>query len=469
VNVESGTVNYTYDKLGNLLTKTDNRGIKSTYAYDVLDRMTGVSYFDGTPPVSYSYDAANVSNSKGHLTSVSNENSTTGYAGFDVMGNVLASTQQTAGQTYPFNYGYNLASAVTSETYPSGRVVTTGYDAANRPNAVSGTLAGQVKNYVASASYWITGASGIHANSMTFGNNLVSADWYDNRLRPYALLRRADNTQNSYLQGLQFTWNLNGTLGSVSEGNGNGLPYNSMQWVSQSYSYDNLNRLTGANDSGGWTRSFGYDSAGNMWLTANTGVSLAGNTPTSNVYNAANQISGGSYDGAGNQTVVNGNAVFYSAENRVVSVTVPQNLGGGTETIAYDGLGQRVQKTVPSGTAVYVYDAFGQLAAEYASAASASPCQTCYLSEDHLGSIRLGTDQNGKVVARHDYLPFGEEIPGGTAGRTSQFGSTTDTSEIHRADSGFGNRTGLFQCAVLQWSVGAVYESGSGECGGGYN
>jgi hypothetical protein len=172
--------------------------------------------------VSHSYDAASVTNSKGHLTSVSNENSTIEYAGFDVMGNVLASTQQTAGATYPFSYGYNLASSVTSETYPSGRVVTTGYDGANRPNAMSGTLAGQGTNYVTSASYWIPGASGIHANSMTFGNNLVSADWYDNRLRPYALLRRADGTQNSYLQGLQFTWNLNGTLGRCRKETGMG-------------------------------------------------------------------------------------------------------------------------------------------------------------------------------------------------------------------------------------------------------
>jgi RHS repeat-associated protein len=36
------------------------------------------------------------------------------------------------------------------------------------------------------------------------------------------------------------------------------------------------------------------------------------------------------------------------------------------------------------------------------------------------------TDQNGNVVARHDFAPFGQEIPAGYAGRTSIFGSTTD-------------------------------------------
>jgi uncharacterized protein RhaS with RHS repeats len=70
---------------------------------------------------------------------------------------------------------------------------------------------------------------------------------------------------------------------------------------------------------------------------------------------------------------------------------------------------------------VYVYDAFGQLAAEYSTAPSTPPCTTCYPSYDHLGSVRLVTDQNGNVVARHDYLPFGEEVPANTTGRNGHW------------------------------------------------
>jgi len=66
-----------------------------------------------------------------------------------------------------------------------------------------------------------------------------------------------------------------------------------------------------------------------------------------------------------------------------------------------------------------VHDAFGQLAAEYSTATATSLCTTCYLSADHLGSTRLVTDQNANVVARHDYAPFGQEIPAGLGGRTS--------------------------------------------------
>ena len=79
----------------------------------------------------------------------------------------------------------------------------------------------------------------------------------------------------------------------------------------------------------------------------------------------------------------------------------------------------------------YVYDALGKLAAEYdlQNAETPPPCVTCYLSYDHLGSLRMVTDQNANVVARHDYIPFGEEIPGGIAGRSGQFGASDNVSQ----------------------------------------
>jgi YD repeat-containing protein len=125
----------------------------------------------------------------------------------------------------------------------------------------------------------------------------------------------------------------------------------------QSFSYDGVNRLTGVSDSG-YTRSFGYDQWGNMWVSGYSVLAPAGNAPTANIY-SNNRMNGTSYDAAGNQSVVNGNSVAYDAENRQVSVTEPPGLGGSTESYLYDGSGQRVQKSGPGGTTTYVYDAFG--------------------------------------------------------------------------------------------------------------
>jgi hypothetical protein len=63
---------------------------------------------------------------------------------------------------------------------------------------------------------------------------------------------------------------------------------------------------------------------------------------------------------------------------------------------------------------VYVYNAQGQLAAEYTSAGSTTPpCVTCYLTADHLGSTRLVSDGHTVCNKRYDYRPFGEDIPVG--------------------------------------------------------
>ena len=229
---------------------------------------------------------------------------------------------------------------------------------------------------------------------------------------------------------LFFTWNNNASLQSVAQYYGNTpTPWGSLPSFNQSYGYDNLNRLSSASDSGGWSRSFGYDRYGNMWVTGNSGIGLAGNTPTSNVFNGANRMTGASYDNAGNQTVVNGQTMAYDAENRQIAATDPPSLGNGTENYLYDGAGQRVEKSGAAGTAVYVYDALGRMVGEYGASGASSPCATCYLTWDHLGTTRLVTDQNANVIARHDYLPFGEEIAANTAGRGEQWGPLVDNIE----------------------------------------
>ncbi|MBK7706113.1 MAG: hypothetical protein IPJ30_10110 [Acidobacteria bacterium] len=58
---------------------------------------------------------------------------------------------------------------------------------------------------------------------------------------------------------------------------------------------------------------------------------------------------------------------------------------------------------------IFVYDASSRLVAEYSTILNPTP-QVAYLTNDHLGSPRINTDENGKVTARHDHRPYGEEI-----------------------------------------------------------
>ncbi len=75
----------------------------------------------------------------------------------------------------------------------------------------------------------------------------------------------------------------------------------------------------------------------------------------------------------------------------------------------------------------YVTDGAGDLVAT--ENAAGGMCTTCYYSTDHLGSVRMVSDQNGQVQGRHDYLPFGEEVGANQANRTSQWGPVSDVTE----------------------------------------
>ncbi|MCV4783186.1 RHS repeat protein, partial [Escherichia coli] len=120
-----------------MTSKTDARGVVTSYVYDALNRVTQRSYstpngtpgvgvlanYQATPNVSYFYDDVNVPFSKGRLTKVTSSISETRYNAFDNLGRVLSSSQVTDGQTYNFTYTYNLSGALIEQTYPSGRVV----------------------------------------------------------------------------------------------------------------------------------------------------------------------------------------------------------------------------------------------------------------------------------------------------------------------------------------------------------
>ena len=64
----------------------------------------------------------------------------------------------------------------------------------------------------------------------------------------------------------------------------------------------------------------------------------------------------------------------------------------------------------PDGVTTYVYDAGGQLAAEYSTAPNPDTGME-YVTTDHLGSTRVVTNSQGQPVQRWDYYPFGDTIP----------------------------------------------------------
>jgi RHS repeat-associated protein len=444
-NPESGTISYQYDANGNLTQKTDARGVTATYAYDALNRAVSRTYSDSTPAVTYTYDASTVTNSKGRLTSVSSSVSATSYSGYDAVGKIIGSSQTTDNQSYSMTYGYNLSGALTTETYPSGRIVTTSYDNAGRLSSVTGQKSEEAnKTYVSQISYAASGPM----TELKLGNNLWEHTSFNSRLQPIEIglgttQSGIDRLKLSYFYG---TTNNNGNVQSQS------ITVPGGPTLSQSYTYDSLNRLKSAEEmSGGsqsWKQSFIYDRYGNRTFDANntsTGMVSSGLS----IDQVNNRFTSGQgsilYDNAGNLTRdFNGHTFTYDGENKQVAYDNGATVSGGANYF-YDGDGRRVKKVNGGSldTTIFVYDAMGQMIAEYSSNIQQQSGGTSYLTSDNLGTPRVITGADGSVKARHDYAPFGEELFAGVGGRTTSQGYVVDLARQKFAGSEHDVETGL--------------------------
>ncbi len=446
-NPESGTTSYTYDYNGNLTYKTDSNLNDTTLAYDALNRITSKTYTYSssyyTPTVDYCYDGNTQSPCNtapsgatnylvGRLTQVTSSASTTNYGKYSALGDILSSSQTTGGNPYPFAYTYNLANAMKTMTQPSGRTFTWTYDIANRATKLAGAPSGGGTTNYASA---ITYASQGPISQFTLGNGLVENRSYDPyRQQPIGVTLGTTSDSTSVLN-LGFSYCGTPPPASCTNNNGN-LQSQSIGTLSatQTYTYDGYNRLNVATEKSGsstiWSETFNYDIYGNRWVSPNPpGLSLSALTVTSNVYSAVtNRLASGNfgYDSNGNETYISPFTMTYDVENRQTGFTSVSN---GTATYTYDGDGRRVTKTTGGVTTTYVYDAKGDLAAEY-STQPPPPCLTCYVATDHLGSTRVVTDENAAVTARHDFLPFGEELT--TSNRTSALGYGVFDNVMHK-------------------------------------
>lgn len=447
-NLESGTIKYTYDANGNPQTKRDARGIKTVYDYDALNRAVKRCYRNigtsaslgmttcinnnetpeaNTTDVAYTYEDTAITSLKGVLTKVANGVSATEYTEFDSLSRIKKS-KQTTGTFMPgdMTYAYNLSAALIEQKYPNGRVVKNVLDydgnlsiVQSKKNQTAGFW-----NYALHFSYTAAGA----VSSMQLGNGTWESTTFNSRLQPEQIALGTVQNGTDKLK-LNYTYNTSGQ----NNNNGNILSQtitvptetrNSVTYpaftATQTYTYDSLNRLYDSKEMIGtteqWKQTFLYDRYGNRRFdttsgrttTLESGCAEAICNPQIDV--TKNRLVGASYDNAGNTTADAENKTFiYDGENKQVEVknSLNQTIG----QYFYDGDGKRVKKVVGTETTVFVYDASGRLVTEYATTpVPAATAKVSYLTNDHLGSPRINTDANGKVEARHDYRPFGEEI-----------------------------------------------------------
>lgn len=244
-----------------------------------------------------------------------------------------------------------------------------------------------------------------------------------------------------------------------------------VQAFEQTYTYDDLNRLQQAKEVVGtaetWKETFTIDRSGNREFDAANTTTLGScpQTVCNPDINPANNrflaSQGYGYDENGNVTQdATGQRFGYDAENHQKEFFIAGNSSSNPDaTYAYDGDGRRVKKISSTETTVFVYNAIGQLVAEYSTQIETANPQTSYLTTDHLGSPRVITDKTGNVLSRRDFMPFGEELGAGVGTRT-----TNDKYSVTGADNVRKRYTGYEkdQETQLDFAEARMYENRHG-------
>ena len=422
-NPESGTVSYSYTDSGDLLARTDARGVITSNSYDGMHRILTKSYSGDnglTPNVTYSYfDAGSSAPNIGQLKSMVSSAATVNYGSYDVLGRMGSNTQTTGGNLYTFQYSYRLNDSLSSVRYPSGKTVNFTTDDAGRVIQIKAGTKTYADLTASSTPFTADG----RIAQMKLGNDLWETRNYQTPGTP-TLFRLGTTAGGNDKLELEYNYLATANNGNLAT---QVIRQPGHTWT-QNYTYDALNRISTASEANGFNRTYGYDQYGNRWIASSSGITAyEPHEPTAgSLFNPANnQLANQSYDAAGNQTGYAPRTLAYDAENRMISATSALN---GNEYFVYDGDGRRVRKTwIPNGgssqVTTYVYGPGGQLAAEYTNQISAAT-GTSWMFTDILGSIRAVTGdkpQSGAatITECYDYLPFGRMLSSADNGRNT--------------------------------------------------
>ena len=284
-NPENGTITYTYDANGNVLTKIDARSVKTTYGpYDTLNRPAGVSYSDGTPSVSFTYDTSSISgnqNTKDRLTSAtimngSNVISQVSPYNYDPMGRVqdiqeCVPTSATACANRLLTYGYNQAGNVDSMTNNAASpafTLTSTYDGADQLSLVTsslntgnypGTLFQANSNSQSDPSYGPVGLMNASLGIPESGVPMATINrTYDNRAQVTGETDMA-GSQTVYYYSIP-AYDKSNPSASGYDAAGNIVSMSDSVMGTWDYTYDTLNRLASASAIAGSYSSLGMSS-----------------------------------------------------------------------------------------------------------------------------------------------------------------------------------------------------------------
>ncbi|MGG7536633.1 RHS repeat-associated core domain-containing protein [Rhizobium sp. 12,4] len=410
-----GNWSYAYDDAGRLIRQTDARGAVTTIAYDQMGRVTRkeVTEPGATVPTllaENSYDepaATGSSHNAGMLTKAENANATVTYTRFyNGAGDKVITRAVIDG----------VANTTTVEHGPTGKTTAIGYQPAN---IVVGKrtlpwlyndadLLSRIPGLIDSTSYEADGQT----QTINYINGVTTSFSYSPTRRWLDRVTTAMGT--TVLMDNQYSRDKLGRIKSIT-----GLTAND-NWT---YGYDDLSRLTGADNAGDNTldETYSYDSNHNLLSRTRVGSYVYPTTASAIRPHAATQIGAKTidYDANGNMVSDGSRTLNWDGANRLASVTQD----GATVTFAYGPDGARVKKSWGFGTTLYpdanveidrstpgtdIYTLYPHPDAKIAVTSGSTEQDKFFLHRDHLASVRQVTNESGYRVEQTGYAAYGE-------------------------------------------------------------
>jgi len=449
------TNSYGYDDLGNLTGLTDERGDTTQNAYNQLSELT-----QKTLPASTTLTETRNYDYAGNLTQLTHFDTYTTTYTYDALNRLTGRSSNSPHAEPAVSFTYTATGKYLTSTAQDGTVHYT-YDALDRlitkQTQQEGTL---------SYHYYSTGKVESIQSSNTSGAN-VSYTYDDlNRLSTVVDNRLPGSNPTNY------TYDNASNVATVAYPNG----------LTSTFSYDELNRLTGlstppianygytlgltgnrtgstelneATQATGRTLQWGYNGIyqltnetitgdpannGNNNGSATYTLDAVGNrtgdtstftgfTPVFGSYNLNDQLSGETYDSNGNVTrTANGNNYIYDSENHMISMS------NSTTSISmkYDAFGNRVSKTVTNTS--------GTTTTQYLVEDDVNPTGYPQVLDELSGTIVARTYTYGLQLISQDRiannaLSYYQYDGGGVRQLTNSIGQVTDSYEY----DAFGN------------------------------
>ena len=357
---------YDYDVAGNFISIQENTGVihVSYSGYTALGQP-GSAIFANSTNTTYTYDAA-TARLHNLLTEIGWESSHSAYC--------------TVGTTSPIPTG-TFACSLTGTIYGTQQACT---DVCFQTAACNGTI-----------------TSKLYTSGTIFGNISENTIGATGSGTPKQCT--APPTSVTTIQDLTYSYDLKGNITAIND---------AVNGINHTYTYDFLDRLTGAVGSGtdAYSESYAYDALGNILSKTGVGSYSPNYATKPHTIGAAGSYSF-TYD-------LNGNMLTKTGPSNQLNITwnednKPSNIN--STQITYDGSGNRVRK-VGSTTTLYFGDAYElrgsvevyHLFANNTRIASIrTDGNTQYYHGNHLHSANDVTDQYGNLKETIEYFPFG--------------------------------------------------------------